>query len=188
VLRVLESWGYLDDWSLTPAGHLLARLYSESDLLLAEALRTGLLDGLRPPELAALTSCFTYERRGPEGGALPPVRWPSSRVAKRSREIDRLWRDLSANEDDAGLPETRAPDAGLVAAIFAWADGDSLADVLDEDEELTGGDFVRHVKQVVDLLHQVAEVAPEPETAAGARTAADACLRGVVAASSLLRP
>jgi ATP-dependent RNA helicase HelY len=186
VLRVLESWGYVDDWSLTPAGHLLARLYSESDLLLAETLRTGLLDGLDEPEMAALASCFTYERRGPEGGALAPVRWPSSRVAKRSREIERLWRDLSANEDDAGLPETRAPDPGLVGGLFAWADGDSLADVLEEDEDLTGGDFVRHVKQVIDLLHQVAEVAPDPGTGATARRAAEACRRGVVAASSLL--
>jgi ATP-dependent RNA helicase HelY len=188
VLRVLESWGYVEGWSLTPGGHLLARLYSESDLLLAETLRAGLLDGLDAPELAALASCFTYERRGPEGAALPPVRWPSNRLAKRSREIERLWRDLSANEDDAGLPETRAPDPGLVAALYGWADGDTLADVLDEDEDLTGGDFVRHVKQVVDLLHQVAEVAPEPATAAAARRAADACLRGVVAASSLLHP
>ena len=124
----------------------------------------------------------------PRTGALPPVRWPSSRVAKRSREIERLWRDLSANEDDAGLPETRAPIPGLVAAMYAWADGDTLTDVLDEDEDLTGGDFVRHVKQVIDLLHQVGDVAPEPETAGPARRAADACFRGVVAASSLLRP
>jgi ATP-dependent RNA helicase HelY len=188
VLRVLESWGYVEGWSLTPAGHLLARLYSESDLLLAETLRVELLDGLEPAELAALASCFTYEHRGPEDAALPPVRWPSSRVAKRSREIERLWRDLRANEDDAGLPETRPPDAGLVGAIHAWAEGDTLAEVLDEDEDLTGGDFVRHVKQVVDLLHQVAEVAPVPATRSDARQAADACLRGVVAASSLLRP
>jgi ATP-dependent RNA helicase HelY len=188
VLRVIESWGYVDGWELTPAGHLLARLYSECDLLLAEALRVGLLDGLDAPELAAVLSCFTYEHRGPEDRALPSVRWPTSRVAKRSREIERLWRDLSANEDDAGLPETKAPDPGLVAALYAWADGDTLTDVLDEDDDLTGGDFVRHVKQVIDLLHQVGDVAPEPETAECARRAADACFRGVVAASSLLRP
>ncbi len=72
--------------------------------------------------------------------------------------------------------------------MHAWADGDSLTDVLEEDDELTGGDFVRHVKQVIDLLHQIADVAPEPETAARARSAAGACFRGVVAASSLLRP
>jgi ATP-dependent RNA helicase HelY len=184
---VLESWGYVDGWALTDAGQLLTRLYAETDLLLAEALRTGLLDGTTVAELAALVSCFTYEHRGPEDAALPPVRWPSSRVAKRSRELERLWRDLSANEDDAGLPETRTVDPGLVAAVHAWAAGDSLADVLEDDEDLTGGDFVRHVKQVVDLLHQIADVAPDPETAARAREGAGACFRGVVAASSLLR-
>lgn len=188
VLRVLESWGYVEGWELTDAGHLLARLYSECDLLLAEALRTGLLDGTTEAELAALVCCFTYERRGPEDAALAPVHWPSSRVAKRSRELERLWRDLSANEDDAGLPETRAPNPGLAAAMHAWAAGETLTEVLDDDEELTGGDFVRHVKQVIDLLHQIGDVAPNDETAERARAAARACFRGVVAASSLLRP
>ena len=49
---------------------------------------------------------------------------------------------------------------------------------------MTGGDFVRNVKQVIDLLRQIADVAPEPATAAAARAAADRCRRGVVAASS----
>jgi ATP-dependent RNA helicase HelY len=71
--------------------------------------------------------------------------------------------------------------------MHAWAAGDSLADVLDDEEDLTGGDFVRHVKQVIDLLHQLADVAPRTETAQAARTAADDCFRGVVAASSLVR-
>ena len=45
----------------------------------------------------------------------------------------------------------------------------TLTDVLEDDEELTGGDFVRHVKQVIDLLHQIGDVAPDPDTAATAR-------------------
>ena len=90
VLRVLEAWGYVDGWQLTDAGELLARLYTETDLLLAEALREGLLDGLRPPELAAVVSCFTYERRGPEGQhPMPPARWPTKTVAKRARAVER---------------------------------------------------------------------------------------------------
>ena len=117
VLRVLESWGYVDGWALTDAGQLLARLYSECDLLLAEALRTGLLDGTTEAELAAAGQLLHLRApRAPRTARSPPVRWPSSRVAKRSRELERLWRDLSANEDDAGLPETRAPDPGLVEA------------------------------------------------------------------------
>ena len=187
VLRVLESWDYVDGWSLTAAGELLSRIYSESDLLIAEALRTGLLDGVTPAEMAALVSCFTFERRGPdaEHRAPPPV-WPTSRVAQRARDLRTLARELRANEDDAGLPETRPPDPGLADALHAWASGDELADVLDEDDELTGGDFVRHVKQVVDLLRQIAIAAPNDDTRATAAAAADACFRGVIAASSVV--
>ncbi|MEX2099988.1 MAG: DEAD/DEAH box helicase, partial [Acidimicrobiia bacterium] len=110
VLRILEAWGYVDGWSLTDAGERLARLYTETDLLVAEAIGEGMLDGLSPPELAAVVSCFTYERRGPDShGAVPPPRWPTKNIAQRSRQIERIARDLNHNEDEAGLPETRGP-------------------------------------------------------------------------------
>ena len=90
-------------------------------------------------------------------------------MAQRARAIERIASDLNANEDDAGLPETRAPDPGFTPYVYDWAAGDALADVLDDDE-MTGGDFVRNVKQCIDLLRQVAEVAPDPATRdAGAR-------------------
>jgi ATP-dependent RNA helicase HelY len=185
VLRVLEAWGYVDGWALTEAGAGLARLYTETDLLLAEALREGLLDALSAPELAAVVSCFTYERRGPDGQhPMAPARWPTKAVAKRARAVERIGNDLRANEDDAGLPETRSPDPGFTPYAYDWAAGDTLADVLDDDE-MTGGDFVRHVKQCIDLLRQVGDVALDPATRAKARAAADACYRGVVAASSV---
>jgi ATP-dependent RNA helicase HelY len=111
------------------------------------------------------------------------VRFPNRTVRDRAGEIDRIWRDLYVAEDDAGLPETRQPDAGFAAAAHAWAKGSDLEDVL-LDEELTGGDFVRNVKQLIDLLRQVGDVAPSPATASAARSAADALFRGVVAASS----
>ncbi|HEY5011776.1 MAG TPA: hypothetical protein VIK61_03605, partial [Acidimicrobiia bacterium] len=66
-----------------------------------------------------------------------------------------------------------------------WVRGDDLSTVLEEGE-LTGGDFVRNVKQCIDLLRQIGDVAPDPATAATARNAADACSRGVVAASSVV--
>lgn len=186
VLRVLESWGYVDGWHLTPAGRLLMRINAETDLLVAEAVRTGAFDGLRPPEVAALASVFTYEHRGPEHQRPPTPRWPSGDLSARWRAIERTWRDLSANEDDAGLPETRPPDAGLAPIVHAWAAGRTLTQVLDLDDTLTGGDFVRHVKQLVDLLRQIALVAPDPRTAGAASEAADACFRGVVAASGVV--
>ena len=114
---------------------------------------------------------------------MPPRRWPDPVVRQRVGAVERIWKDLSLTERDQRLSETRRPDPGFTAAIHAWAEGDDLAEIL-EDEEMTGGDFVRNVKQVIDLLRQLAEVAPEPETAATARVAADRCRRGVVAASS----
>ena len=55
-----------------------------------------------------------------------------------------------------------------------------------EDEELSGGDFVRNVKQLIDLLRGIGDVAPVPATAARARQAADALHRDVVTATSAL--
>ncbi len=184
VLGLLESWGYVEAWNLTPAGELLAGLYTELDLVMAEATRTGAFDGLAPDELAAVVSCFSFERRGPDGDEpRPPRNWPSKTVAQRCRVIERIWRDLVAAEHDARLPESRQPDPGFAAAAAAWVRGDDLADLLD-DEEMTGGDFVRNVKQLIDLLRQLAMLAPDPLTRGVAADAADACRRGVVEASS----
>ncbi len=185
VLRVLEAWGYLDGWALTERGEVLARTYHECDLLVAEATVSGILDDLDPPELAAIVSCLTYEHRGRDRP--PPPRFPSSRLRSRWSDLERLASEIRSDEDAAGLPETRPPDPGFVALAHAWASGQGLASLL-EDEELSGGDFVRHVKQLVDLLRQVGDVAPVPATARAARQAADALHRGVVAASSAVEP
>ncbi|MGE0726787.1 MAG: DEAD/DEAH box helicase [Acidimicrobiia bacterium] len=181
LLELLRRWGYVDGWALTERGRILSRCYHESDLLVVEALAKGLLDGLDPPTVAALVSCFTYEHRS---RTVPPAAWLPSAVAReRHRAIVRLADRLNAEEERAQLVATRPPDAGFAALAHAWASGGDLDAVLD-DEELSGGDFVRNVKQLVDLLRQLGEIAPEPATAAAARAAAEALFRGVVSASS----
>jgi ATP-dependent RNA helicase HelY len=183
VLRVLEAWGYVDGWTLTENGLRLARLYHESDLLIAEVISQGLLDGLGEAEMAAMVSVFTYEARGQQSESVPL--FPTPRLRRRWTDITRLAGELNAAEDEAGLPLTRAPDAGFVGLAHAWAAGEDLAEVI-EDEEMSGGDFVRNMKQLIDLLRQVGEAATEPATAKAARAAADRLMRGVVAASSVL--
>ena len=183
VLRLLEAWGYLDGWALTPRGELLARTYHECDLLVAEAMASGLLDGLDAPELAGLVSCFTYEQRGP--GPAPAPWFPTRRLRERWGHVEQLADELRADEEAAGLPPTRPPDPGFAALAHAWAAGEPLADVLGDDE-LSGGDFVRNVKTLIDLVRQIGDVAPDPATARCARAAADALHRGVVSISSTL--
>jgi ATP-dependent RNA helicase HelY len=183
VLRLLEAWGYLDGWALTARGEVLARTYHESDLLVAEAMASGLLDGLDPAALAGSASCFTYEHRGP--GPTPPPWFPSRLVRGRWGELERLADELRADEEAAGLPATRPPDPGFLALAHAWAAGEPLGEVLG-DEDVSGGDFVRNIKTLIDLVRQMGEVAPNPETARAARQAADALHRGVVSISSTL--
>jgi ATP-dependent RNA helicase HelY len=182
VLRVLEAWGYVDGWSLTEAGERLARIYHESDLLIAECAGQGLLDGLDPAELAGLVSVFTYEARG---AAEPTPSFPTPRLRRQWAEIDRLAAELNSAEEEAGLPLTRRPDPGFVGPAHAWAAGEDLAEVI-SDEEISGGDFVRNIKQLIDLIRQLADQATEPDTARAARQAAERLFRGVVAASSVL--
>jgi ATP-dependent RNA helicase HelY len=180
VLRVLEAWGYVDGWSLTANGERLARLYHEADLLVAECLTQGLLDGLNPAELAGAVSAFTYEARGPAEQA---SWWPPGGVRDRWLAIDRLAGELNEAEDAAALPLTRRPDPGFIGLAYSWAAGEELEELI-ADEELSGGDFVRNIKQLIDLLRQLGDVAPDPQTGRAARAAADRLFRGVVAASS----
>ncbi len=183
VLRLLEAWGYLDGWALTERGQVLARTYHEGDLLVAEAMTSGLLDGLDPASLAGLVSCFSYEHRGPTP---PPPPWfPSRLVRTRWGDLERLADELRADEDAAGLPGTRPPDPGFLALAHAWAAGEPLGEVLG-DEELSGGDFVRNIKTLIDLVRQIGDIAPDPATARAARQAAEALHRGVVSISSTL--
>ena len=70
---------------------------------------------------------------------------------------------------------------------YAWVAGEGFAEVVAE-EDLTGGDFVRSIKQLIDVLGQVAVVATDDGTRRAARQAAEAAFRGVVADASAVEP
>jgi ATP-dependent RNA helicase HelY len=181
VLRLLEDYDYLEGWALTAAGEGLTRIYHEADLVIAECLDAGVLDGLDAPSLAGLASVFTFETRGPGDN---PVPWfPNGDLRKRWAQVEAIHARVESDEAAAGLPTTRPLDPGFVGLAHAWAAGEGLSDVL-ADEELSGGDFVRNSKQLIDLCRQLAEVAPSKETRRTAAAAADALFRGVVSASS----
>jgi ATP-dependent RNA helicase HelY len=180
VLHVLEAWGYVRGWSLTEAGHVLRRIYHESDLLVAEALRRGVFDDLPAPDLAGVVSALVYERRGPGAGEEP---WyPTRRLRERVAALTECWERLAALEERHGLAPTRPPDGSAVAMVQAWAAGGALDEVI-EDEDLSGGDFVRIARLVIDLLGQIARAAPTAETRAAAARAGEGLRRGIVASS-----
>jgi ATP-dependent RNA helicase HelY len=161
VCTVLDELSYLDGDKVTPAGQRLTRLYAELDLLAAECLRRGLWDGLNPAELAACVSVLSFESRRQVEDA-GPARLPQGPVRDVLTAMARTWGELDHLEQRHGLSFLREPDPGFVWAAYRWARGAKLEDVLDSVPGLTPGDFVRSMKQLIDLLDQVA-VASRPD-------------------------
>ncbi len=182
VCEILTELGYLagsgDDTTVTPIGRMLAGLYTEKDLLVAEALRNGLWDELDAAGLAAIVSGMLFESR--QADEAP--RMPTGAVRTAVMETASLWAKLHDVEREHGLAVTKEPDWGLVDVIHRWARGSSLSAVL-ADSELSPGDFVRWTKQVIDLLGQIAEAA-DSSIGLRAREAAALIDRGVIRYSS----
>ncbi len=179
--RLLEEWGYVDNWTLTEKGISLGRIFHESDLLIAECIAQGLFKDLNHHEMASLASVFVYEERRRDETAKP--HFPSNELKKRFEKIDQISRRLSISEHQAGLQSHRVPDAGFMATVFDWSHGVTLFEILDEDD-VTAGDFVRTMKQLIDLLRQFSTINSAEVDEQTSSLAAKSLFTGVVAASS----
>ncbi|MEU4095213.1 DEAD/DEAH box helicase [Streptomyces sp. NPDC026673] len=188
ICALLTDLGYLEGDRVTADGRRLARLYGELDLLASECLRDGVWDGLGPADLAACASALVYESRSADD-ALPP-RLPSGNAKQALGEMVRIWGRLDALEEEHRINQAegvgqREPDLGFAWAAHGWASGQGLDAVL-RDADMPAGDFVRWTKQLIDVLGQIADAAPEGSPVRrNARKAVDGLLRGVVAYSSV---
>jgi ATP-dependent RNA helicase HelY len=158
------------------------RIYNEMDLLTAESLRAGLWDTLDAPGLAAVLSTLVYESRRPDDAAAP--RLPGGEVKQVLADMIAIWADLDVLEREHHLDQLHEPDLGFAWAAHRWASGDELDDIL-ASTDLAAGDFVRWVKQLLDLTDQVASATASPALRKVARQTAGLLRRGVVAYSSV---
>jgi len=193
IVALLSERGFIaatdGDLTVTDDGRLLARIYSESDLLVAECLRTGAFTNLAPAELAAVLSAMVYEARGGGDGPSPQLPdAPSAGLRRALGAVRRLSGQLRADENRHRLAPSREPDEGFVAAAYRWAVSGDLASALAAADitgggstPLSAGDFVRWCRQILDLLDQVRIAAPEASVRAAAKRAIDDMRRGVVA-------
>jgi ATP-dependent RNA helicase HelY len=192
IVGLLTERGFIEgpasDPHVTDDGRMLARIYSESDLLVAECLRSGAWGGLKPAELAAVVSAVLYESRGGDGpGASAAGEVPTQPLRQALQQTSRLSTALRADEQTHRIGPSREPDDGFVTVIYRWArTGDlaaalAAADLAGTGSPLSAGDFVRWCRQVLDLLDQVRNAAPDPELRATAKRAINDVRRGVVA-------
>ena len=157
VSNVLLELGYLSGTEgdqVTESGQMLGKIYAESDLLIAESIKSGVLDKLSDVELASVLSIFVFESRKNEA-----PRIPNSKVQDALKEVVRIWSGLHDLESTHDLSTQREPDFGFCWMAFRWASGHGLNSIL-RGSELSVGDFVRASKQLIDLLNQIAGAHP----------------------------
>ena len=186
----LHPDGSSADPVVTDDGRLLARIYSESDLLVAECLRAGAWEGLDAAELAAALSSVLYESRRDGHGAGGRRRCAHRQVAPRAEPDSPAVDRAAPDEQRHRITQSREPDDGFVAAIHRWASTGDLASALaaagntgaaGTGSSMSAGDFVRWCSQVLDLADQVRNAAPSPALRATAKRAINDVRRGVVA-------
>ena len=175
VSSVLTERGHLNDRRPTSSGEILRRIYSDFDLLLVEILCSSILSDSDPSELAAILTLFTYEDRK-DDRIIPKI--PSERLKRTTLAIAEVQSQISESERRFNIFQSRALDAGFMDSMYQWANGATLEKSL-RLTDLSPGDFVRGVNQVIDLLGQIADL--KLPISANAQVAIGRIRRGVVA-------
>ncbi|MBM3688319.1 MAG: DEAD/DEAH box helicase [Actinobacteria bacterium] len=185
VCDVLLELGYLGRFGgevlVTEEGDVLSGIYSDLDLLVAQALREGLWHGLDAPSLASVVAGVVFEGRQREESP----RLPGGDIRRALEATVSLWVDLDVVQREHEVRFQRELDLGFVWPMHRWVQGGRLASILGE-AELAAGDFVRWARQVIDLLDQIHGALPTDDPLRGrTRSAIDLVDRGIVAYSAV---
>ena len=157
ICNVLTHLGYIEGEKPLEQGKILAKIYAESDLLLTESIRRGVLKNLNAPELLSVVSAMIYESRSVENFA---PKMPNQNVANALAAVVKIWNELEDIESEFEVQTQREPDFGFCYASYRWANGHSLSSVL-KGTDMTVGDFVRSTRQLIDLLTQIGGASEE---------------------------
>ena len=152
---ILDKFGYINNDAIAHSGKMLAKIYGETDLLIAESIQAGVFNQLSPADLVAVISSCIYESRNEEAAKVP-----RGEVQNALAIISKIYGKIHEAEGDLNLEPMRAPDFGFCWASHKWASGHSLTSIL-KGSDLTVGDFVRSMKQIIDLLRQLRAAAPD---------------------------
>jgi superfamily II RNA helicase len=176
---LLQELGYLDEsWELTDTGRWAVLIRHERSLLITEAIRRGMMDGLSPEVLAGWAAAFVTERVP----RFMVTRLNLRPLGRLTFELNTVERRHGINASDFGeaFKGDRRSRANLcAAAVLKWAAGSDWVELVAESgsEE---GDLQRLILQTAEVLQQLENL---PLSISGqARIARLAVLRAPVGA------
>jgi superfamily II RNA helicase len=151
LIEILQHFGCLDDLEPTEIGRTVAALRGDNELWLGLALMSGHLDGLDPPDLAAVFEAISTEVNRPDlWSAFPPP--PAAEEALQ--DLSGLRRELLRVQERCQVVVPAWWEPELMGLVEAWARGIAWNDLI-AHTSLDEGDVVRIMRRTVDLLAQV---------------------------------
>lgn len=155
ISNILAKRGYISGDEISDSGKVLTRIYAELDLLIAESFKKYLFTDLNPAEIASILSIFLFDSRKESA-----IHLPNLKLQERIGEIAKIWLEIHDDEVEAGLSQSKSIDLGFCMSAYKWANGASLQSILNESE-IGIGDFIRGIKQILDLLRQLQIAFPD---------------------------
>ena len=159
-LTILEERGFVDGWRMTEAGPRSWPRSTTSRICWSPTpSRQGVFDGLDPAALAGVASALYLRGAGVKA---TDARARGQPVGRRAAGPTRRPGRLPPGRRAAARPPPD-PAARSTAWPGRWSPGprgQRLDSVLRETE-VAPGDFVRNVRQLIDLLRQLAQAAPQ---------------------------
>lgn len=184
IVSLLQDLDYIeqinDTLLVTEKGSMLAQLFCERSLLVAQCLQTAAWKSLSASELAACIGAIVYTPRSDtwQGSDVPGY----ASLQDAVEAMNSMQSEINYLERKHGLDMNVNPEPGVIAGLWSWVNGGDLADLIDI-LDMSAGDAVRFIKQVIDLLVHISNL-PDPVLSQSASLAVKILRRGVVAWSS----
>jgi len=172
--RVLEHYGYIDFQAekVTESGKWLADLRVDRPLLIGEALRRGVLDGLRPGEITGLVASIAADADRDFGAGRV-----SGGLSYVLSSFEDIVLEVSNVEWNHRIEPVEEINYSAAAAAERWAK-EATWDELVSRTKAEEGDLVRLLSRTGEALRQIAGLSSaNPAAAAIARQAAEIVLR-----------
>lgn len=161
--RVLQYFGRIKPdgkhWRLTPLGEMTAHIRAQNDLLISLVMESLDYNSFTPVEMAAIFSTLVFE----------PRRYMEHDLSQCSKKVRDFFKDILhiaddlryvQEEENIHLPLTVEFD--FAPLVVLWGNGARWS-TLFKFTNMTDGDVVRAMRQLIDLLRQLETMPAAPE-------------------------
>jgi ATP-dependent RNA helicase HelY len=153
IRNVLHRFNYLHRGYPTTKADLLADVFDTNGLVICEMIDRGMVDNLKPADLAEVFSWFAFDR---DSRFSNTYNLPNPLVLLR-RRLEDMEHQVLATERGNGLFISSGHNAGFYGAMRAWCNGATMSEIT-EQIDLSEGDLVLTFNKTIDLMRQVREM------------------------------